>query len=150
MAVVVKCKSCGVRARAKDQLAGKRVRCKCGAVLEIPRADPLDDVADLSVLEGLEGGESAGEFEPRCPGCRALMPAGAVLCTACGYSKDTGRRLSVSVDDGAKPPPSPKEVIKARTKSQLREDRTGRAVQMFVKFLVIAFVVGGVAGVGWL
>lgn len=153
MAVVVKCNSCGVRARAKDQLAGKRVRCKCGAVLKIPQLEPMDDVAELSVLEGLEGGGAVAESEPRCPGCLALMPAGAVLCTACGYNKQTGRRLSVSVVDAAEPTataPSPNEVIKARAKSQLNEDRAGRAVQIMIKILVVAVIVGGVGGVGWI
>jgi ribosomal protein L40E len=28
-----------------------------------------------------------------CPACRAEMPAGSVLCTKCGYNKQTGTRL---------------------------------------------------------
>lgn len=150
MAVVVQCKSCGVRARAKDQLAGKRVRCKCGAVLAIPKIEPPDDVAELSVLEGLDGSGAPAESETRCPGCLALMPDGAVLCTACGYNTQTGRRLAVTVDDGNPRTPSPNEITQSKTRSAQAEARTGRAVTIVMKLIVIGLVVGGVGGVGWL
>jgi len=105
MPIKVACQ-CGQQFVAKDQLAGKQVRCpKCGAVLTIPQprvagqagsgkhlSDLLDDV-------GLRAGLR------RCPGCGAEMSPAAVLCVMCGYDTRLGRRLktlagiAIEIDD---------------------------------------------------
>jgi hypothetical protein len=33
-----------------------------------------------------------GVEEPKCPGCGKLQPADAVVCTACGFNRETGKK----------------------------------------------------------
>ena len=49
------CDNCGKSYAWKPQLAGKRVKCKCGSPLSVPKSDPaahddggLDDLAALA------------------------------------------------------------------------------------------------------
>jgi len=96
MPIKVVCQ-CGQQFAAKDELAGKRVKCpKCGAVLTIaapgaqqggtgkPLSELLDDV-------GMRAGVR------RCPGCGAELGEVAVLCVMCGYDTRIGRRLKTRV-----------------------------------------------------
>ena len=38
MPITVRCISCGKISQAKDELAGKKVKCRCGATLDVPAA----------------------------------------------------------------------------------------------------------------
>ena len=38
MPITVRCISCGKASLAKDELAGKKVKCRCGAMLDVPAA----------------------------------------------------------------------------------------------------------------
>lgn len=88
MPVIVQCEACGVRLKASEKLLGKRVRCKCGAAVPMP-PDPMGpEVADLSGL--------IDEISPvamSCPSCAAAMDISAVLCVACGFNKQTGKKM---------------------------------------------------------
>jgi hypothetical protein len=83
----VVCESCGRRFAWKTQLAGKRVKCKCGVVLSFPEAGE----------RGEEGEEVPVEAGAVCPHCHGQVPPGAVLCTQCGTDLRTGRRLGSQV-----------------------------------------------------
>ena len=114
MPIPVAC-SCGQKFSAKDELAGKRVKCpKCAQPLVIgaPAAarsgpdDPLGAVGGMSGLMNEAGFETSGGAA--CPKCNAGMPRGAVLCVQCGYHIETGEVLTtqvikedVEVDDGS-------------------------------------------------
>ena len=91
MPVIVQCEACGVRLKAPEKLMGKRVRCRCGAAVPMP-PDPLGpEVADLSGL--------IDEISPvamSCPSCGAAMDASAVLCVACGFNKQTGKKMKAA------------------------------------------------------
>ncbi len=93
MPIKVACE-CGQQFAARDELAGKRVKCpKCGAVLTIPQ--PVADakgahkqhLSELLDDVGLRAGLR------RCPGCRAELSEAAVICIMCGYDTRLGRRL---------------------------------------------------------
>ena len=45
MSVTVECAQCGKKLTAPDDLRGKRAKCSCGAVIEIPAAVPEDSAA---------------------------------------------------------------------------------------------------------
>ncbi|WP_372720085.1 hypothetical protein [Novipirellula sp.] len=109
---------CGKVLNIPDAAAGKAVKCPgCQTVLKVPAAtaaakpkqaaapaqparrpaaapapapattsNRLDDLFD-------EEGFSQ-QVAAICPACRAEMKANAVLCTQCGYNKQTGDRLS--------------------------------------------------------
>lgn len=118
MAIKVKC-SCGAGFSAKDELAGKRVKCpKCGQPLQIPSpgkqpqemasvggspslagtvagnlGDPLADLLDEIGVKGVQTG-------PACPNCETMITPGARLCINCGYNFETGQMLNtVSYDE---------------------------------------------------
>ena len=108
---------CGQKFAAKAQLAGKTVECpKCGSPLKIPDAkqprqparpkpqpkpqqkqtpeaaalaampDPMGDPLDQAKLDG--------QSPPNlCPGCRVVMPQGAIVCVQCGYNQQLGRKM---------------------------------------------------------
>lgn len=101
-------------------MAGKRVKCPgCGQAINVPggegRAAPAParpaasppSPAASSRMDDLfdEEGFSA-QVEAVCPACRTEMPGSAVLCTKCGYNKQTGEILEshktagVDIDHG--------------------------------------------------
>lgn len=100
MPIKVVCQ-CGKQFAAKDELAGKRVKCpQCAAVLTIPqpaagaaapRAPTAHRVSELLDDAGMRSGVV------RCPGCGAELGESAVLCVMCGYDTRVGRRLKTRV-----------------------------------------------------
>lgn len=97
MSIPVKCQ-CGAGFAAKDELAGKTVRCpKCSQPLTIPAPKPaagdslFDDIGLAPVVTG-----------PTCTNCGASMPPNAVLCVKCGYHTKLGRQLG-AVSSGGGP-----------------------------------------------
>lgn len=130
MPIQIKCK-CGKTLSIPDGMQGKAVKCPgCQQTLRVPggvaaggaaaggaaagaasgaaaaapmrSAAPVDD--SLSDLFDEEGFSTA--VEAVCPACRAEMPANAVLCTKCGYHKESGAMLEshktagVDIDHG--------------------------------------------------
>ncbi len=107
--------ACGRRLKAKDESAGKRVRCPaCGQVTTVTASPaqapaPADDLAPCRVVAeaaeapAADGGElcldaatDAPEEElggdgKRCPECHVAVPQNSVLCTTCGYDFRTGK-----------------------------------------------------------
>ncbi len=102
MSIIIKCTSCQKRMKAPERLAGKRVKCKCGAAIAIPAADPieLEGVADLSLLA--EGESVDG---PNCPSCAAVLSLGVVVCVRCGYNLKTGRKIATAAEAAPAAPP---------------------------------------------
>jgi hypothetical protein len=105
MPIKVSCK-CGKKFVAKDELAGKVVKCpECGAPVRIgnPQAQPPQSAAPQKpaaptpALADLfdEAGIGVHEHDPRprCPGCDAPVDPSAVLCTHCGLNIQSGKRL---------------------------------------------------------
>lgn len=87
MPIPVTCR-CGQQVQAPDNLAGRTVACpRCKGPLVIPGGG--DDLfADI----GLSGA-------PKCPGCRADIQPGAVLCVKCGLHFESGEKYG----GGSKP-----------------------------------------------
>ena len=121
MPIKVRCGSCEAAFKAKDALAGKRVRCpKCKKPLTIPAAvgvggvaaarprskpakanavrsnpNPMMDLLDEADVKGVTRG-------PTCDNCAAELTAGAVLCIECGYNMETGKRVVSEIDEDSK------------------------------------------------
>jgi len=117
-----KCTGCGKAYSWKPELAGKKVRCKCGQVMAVPQAlVPVAKLADDTppVLDDMY--ELAGDREEksrrapqaaaggalRCPSCQADVEPGAVLCMACGMNFKTGKKMHTSVGGPDLGPPAP-------------------------------------------
>ncbi|MGB7156785.1 MAG: hypothetical protein WBD40_01885, partial [Tepidisphaeraceae bacterium] len=99
------CSGCGKSYKWKPELAGKKVKCKCGTVMSAPAAPPVEEEREVD-LDGLyelaaEEKKSAKrqQEEPvgfRCPSCHSDIAIGAVLCTSCGFNLKTGSKASAS------------------------------------------------------
>lgn len=99
MGIEIRCSSCKKVLKAKDSMAGKKVKCpNCGKALKLPGGEP-EELDDPEIIEDDEdelfGGYSAKEAvgslvdEPRkkpCPECGERIPADAKFCPECGES----------------------------------------------------------------
>lgn len=101
MPIKVACK-CGQTFNAKDQLAGKTVRCpKCKNPLTIPggaKAAPQSPAPqpqnDLGSLLDEAMGQPVNDNE--CPECGRTLPTNSVVCLGCGYNRSTGTKMSTT------------------------------------------------------
>lgn len=101
MPIKVACQ-CGASFAAKDELAGKAVRCpKCKQPLRIPAPAAAPAQASASALDDLfdEAGIGAKQG-PSCPKCNAELKPNAILCVACGFELHSGeQREGVKIRD---------------------------------------------------
>ena len=95
------CESCGKEYRWKPELAGKRVKCKCGGVMTVPAAAPEDeqDIYGMSDPEPeptqrpttVAPKRAAAAAAPavdegneyRCPYCQQSIEPGSAVCPMC-------------------------------------------------------------------
>lgn len=99
-----RCNGCGKSFVWKSELAGKKVRCKCGSVLQVPAdvrppepaaaaPDAPEDMYDLAPEPATPAARTALTDDGyRCPSCGQGMVPGALACTACGFNLRTGQR----------------------------------------------------------
>ena len=122
MPIKVTCQ-CGKSFAAKDELAGKAVKCpNCQQPLRIPGASapaaaparnlaaplpsaaPHQPASSASAFGPPGGGGTHSLFDEvglkqapvgaqMCPGCAAALAPGAVVCIKCGYNMKLGRRM---------------------------------------------------------
>ncbi|MHB8969456.1 MAG: hypothetical protein ACYC3X_00875 [Pirellulaceae bacterium] len=96
MPIKVACQ-CGQQFAAKDELAGKRVKCpKCAAVLTIPQSQ-ANQVGAGKAVSGLMDDAGMRSGIERCPGCGIEMAKSAVLCVMCGFDTRLGHRLKTRI-----------------------------------------------------
>ncbi|MFK7767813.1 MAG: hypothetical protein AB8B55_11370 [Mariniblastus sp.] len=111
MAIKVRCTNCKAGFQAKDELAGRRVKCpKCKTPLTIAPAqkapvaaasaaaaeyDPLLDLLNEQDIRSVARG-------PVCVACNCELQPGAIVCIECGYNNETGEQLETdSYEDDA-------------------------------------------------
>ena len=109
MPIKVQCEHCGAGFKAKDELAGRRVKCpKCKQALRIGAAqtakkqqvvaaaahNPLLDLLDEEDVRSVARG-------PVCSNCGVEIAPGTVVCIECGFNAETGQQLQTEagVDD---------------------------------------------------
>ena len=115
MPIRIKCQ-CGKALAVKDELAGKAVKCPgCSQPIRVPAGSqlsasvkaPQPSEAQLPALAGTAS--LADLFDEEgftqqvaavCPSCKAQMTAAAILCTKCGFNKQTGQMLSAHLTPG--------------------------------------------------
>ena len=114
MAIRATCGSCNSTFNARDELAGKRVKCpKCKERMVIPSgssapaatvaAAPARAVDPMEALLAEANISAVTPGGPICPDCAEPVVAGAVICVECGFNMETGKRLRTAKDqdDGA-------------------------------------------------
>ena len=109
MSISVFCPQCKETYHVKDELAGKRGKCRKGHVLVVPELDagvsPFAFSAEetrsfhdpKSLAEPISSGgkgRASDRAGKSCPSCRASLSANAVLCVGCGFDLRTGKKLS--------------------------------------------------------
>lgn len=138
---------CGQSFAAKDELAGRRVKCpKCSQPLAIPAAGAIPAApagpqlqpmaapapAPVAAQPVSPGGlfdevglSSAPTGTMPCPGCRAPMPMGGVVCVQCGYNLRLGRRMETMRigADGLAAGSSVADMVLAKAARALEEDK---------------------------
>ena len=103
MPIKVTCK-CGKSFAAKEQLAGKAVKCpNCSQPIRIPQpkqkpaagrppaAPAPGGIGDLLDEVGMGGHTHDDYTGPRCPSCDAPLAQHAALCVECGYNLQSGK-----------------------------------------------------------
>jgi hypothetical protein len=125
MPIKVQC-ACGKAFAAKDELAGKTVKCPgCQKPVKIPGSQPsaaqtkpavakqsaAKPAAATAPKSGPGKGTEADLFDEvglqaavagtqPCPGCSEPMPIQAVICIKCGYNTRLGRRMETVKERG--------------------------------------------------
>jgi hypothetical protein len=108
------CDGCGKTYRWKPELAGRKVKCKCGQAMHVPAPpapaaaesdDPFADaLSEMAAAEEQGTTRVIAEEKARCPSCACVMESGAVLCVQCGYNSTTGKKIGMKVQDVALAP----------------------------------------------
>jgi hypothetical protein len=126
MPIKVQC-ACGKAFAAKDELAGKTVKCPgCQKPIKIPggqapaaqpkpvaakqatakpaaaaapKAGSAKASADADLYDEVGLQAAAAGTQP-CPGCSEPMPIQAVVCIKCGYNTRIGRRMETLKEQG--------------------------------------------------
>jgi hypothetical protein len=117
----VKCPACGKGYRWNPELAGRKVKCKCGEVFRMaappgsvtPASNtPVSitdktgqvgdgyDLHDTGVHAPAHGAaaSSASSGGDHCPSCNQPVKAGAVICINCGFNLKSGQRVQTCVE----------------------------------------------------
>ena len=173
MPIQIKCQ-CGKTLNVKDEFAGKAVKCPgCGSPIRVPAAGQRpasprpaaarsapqsapqsDDLPGLAPaterpnrMDDLfdEEGFSA-QVAAICPSCAAEMSAEAVLCTKCGYNKQTGEFLDghktagVDIDHGTMALMKAEDDMKRS--AQLQKDMLNNAGMPWWALALVLFCMG--------
>ena len=112
MAITFSCPTCSKKFKVKVELAGKPVKCPCGAGFKVPqsRVPPAKPLSDPATADTVDFGISSGDTgfadlldeailpesfgRKRCPSCKEPIDTAAVLCIECGYHLEKGKRLT--------------------------------------------------------
>jgi len=150
MPVRLKC-SCGKVLSLRDELAGKAVKCpSCEKTLRVPAkrpaaaspgaAAPKGALDDLFNEEGFDR-----KVDAACPACGAEMKADAILCTRCGYNKQTGETLEAHQTEGVDIDMGTMQLNRAaesmRRDAELQQKMHSKAGMPWWMLLVVLFVI---------
>src|SRR5258706_11522950 len=94
------CDACGKQYPWKPELAGKRAKCKCGAVLSVPAQPQATRAAARTPVAVAAAAPAEESVAYRCPACKADLNPGTAVCINCGYDLRTGEYVSTQVDTG--------------------------------------------------
>jgi len=163
MPIKVTCQ-CGQSFNAKDELAGKAVKCpKCQQPLRIPSpttaakpaaktpAPAPDPLGGGNVFDEVGLKQHAVGTRP-CPGCGEPLAQEAVVCVKCGYNMKLGRRMTTAKMSGGGDDHAGHGAIAAdlleRAAQTLEEDQeaeksaTNEGLPWWVYLILLAVLVG--------
>lgn len=105
--IAIQCGNCRKNLKAPIELAGKRVKCPCGASIDVPA---IEDASSFDALLGTAETTPATieKQNPnliQCPDCTAQVSKRAASCPKCG--SPLAVRSNNNLDDFNFPPPAP-------------------------------------------
>ena len=96
----ITCDACGRHYAWKPQIAGKKVKCKCGQVLTVPVGPPENP--DMAPSDAPPEDNAVLAAAPTaCPACGQELSPGSVLCVHCGYNLQTGQYIGTQLEADA-------------------------------------------------
>lgn len=125
-------KATAVKARADAAAKGIDIAKANTPPNKLIEVQKTEDVTD--VLDGLIA-KSAAQSGTACPQCGRLIPTNGVLCTGCGFNKDTGKALRTRVER------APKELTGAA-----KVAKQTASAGMYLGFSVVGGLLGGAIG----
>lgn len=97
----ITCPFCNRQYNWKPDLAGRRVKCKCGNIIAVPEHAPSEDQPAEDTYD--VGEVDLSDLPPppvasgyRCPSCRNPMEPGTRQCPSCGFDVKTGKPGAVA------------------------------------------------------
>jgi hypothetical protein len=96
------CKGCGKQFSARPEYAGRKVKCKCGAVIRVPDAEPDNGQYDLALSKEERERQdkiSKARAAGKCPDCNGAMEKSAEFCVHCGLVMKSGKKLATTLLD---------------------------------------------------
>ena len=98
MPIAVSCDECGQALKVSDEMAGRRVRCRCGAKVAVPGGDDEAEFAALSPRRtaaarkprGKSSGGSGFSLSPRLLKSLLWVAVAAVVCVIAAYAIQWG------------------------------------------------------------
>jgi hypothetical protein len=94
----VVCPACGVKYKWDPEFAGRKIKCKCGEILRLPKAAGAP--ATVEPAQSTASSASKAVFpsaERPCPSCGSTVKSGAVICLNCGFHLAEGKKLQTAV-----------------------------------------------------
>lgn len=84
-AIKFSCPGCGQHIECDAGYAGTQVNCPaCQAAMVVPGTPASAPAPTAATIRAAS---------TTCPTCHAALPAGAIICTSCGYNLRTGQRI---------------------------------------------------------
>ncbi|CAN5559832.1 hypothetical protein BH09PLA1_BH09PLA1_00670 [soil metagenome] len=91
----ITCPFCNRQYNWKPDLAGRRVKCKCGNAIAVPvaeaEAQAADDTYDVGGIDLSDLPPPPTDSGYRCPSCRNPMEPGTRQCPNCGFDVKSGK-----------------------------------------------------------
>ncbi|HEX3359310.1 MAG TPA: hypothetical protein VHS31_20190 [Tepidisphaeraceae bacterium] len=157
MPAVIQCPSCQKEYRWKPELAGKKVKCKCGEEFGVPANEPAVEANDLYDLADEPAKPSAGasEFQSapmaspvaladgrhfQCPYCNETIEATSTLCVFCGSPLQPAVQASLIQST----PPTGLRTVKMR--KETREEQVGKIKLVIWGVVAVAVVIAALFG----
>jgi hypothetical protein len=148
-ATSISCSMCNRQYNWKPELAGRRVKCKCGNVIAVPEA-PVeevpaeDDTYDVSGVDLSDLPPPPVESGYRCPSCREPMEPGTPQCPSCGFSLKPAKRTSGASAAAAAAPPALGYATAKRGDAARAMEQSNLIKQAILFVLAIALVGGAI------
>lgn len=162
MSIITQCGSCNKKFKAKDSMAGKRVKCpKCTSPITVPNpepavaASPSPSASNYNPILDLldEAGVKSTPTGPVCHNCGTEMHPTSVICVECGYNMATGEQLQTEVyeddDDIVDTGRSDADKIMAKAEKAIDDSPVSAEGQDFGDG-ADSFVIAAIAAVGFL